>query len=498
MRRPLLYFAVLLASGILASEHAPGGRFVLGAGLTAAAAALIFGRIRAVGAGLAATAALALGWARGDDARRVPSNHLSDVPVGYAGFQGRIVRPFKKYKFFSSAWVETDSAFTDGQAFSVSGRILLKITSSTDFDYIPDGATVRFFGRFKSVDLAVEHAGFLGYLKLQRITHEATAKGVVVVSHSGLRADLWRIRRFFAAPFEQKLTDARIRGVALALILGERAELDPELRAAYAAGGAAHILALSGAHLMMLSLLIQRLTALMKLLPGGRTAATFLLVALLMGYALMTGAAPSVVRAAWTASLLALAPLVYRRADPLNVLGAAFSLQILYDPFVLYDWGFQLSYAAVAGILLLVPALEGKKFKHKIAKAAWDLAAVSLAAQLFTLPFVLYYFGQFPVHFLWVNLALFPLVGLAMPVGFALAALGRMPFASDALAVALAAAISVMNALTTTVAGWEHSIWHAKLDRPWQAWALAATLLAATLLFRRLRFGKSDDARPPS
>ncbi len=493
MRRPLVYFAVFLAAGVLVSEYVRGF-YDLWTGLGAALAALALSRKKVVGAALTALAALALGWAYGNAARQIPADHLRDVPVGYAAFRGKVIRPFKKHKFFSSAWVELDSAFTDKQRFSVSGRVLLKIASTADYGYIPDGATIGFAGRFKSVDLAVEDAGFLNYLWLNRVVHEVTAKEATLVSGSGLRADLWRMRRYFAVGFERTLADARVRGVALALILGERAELDPELRKAYAAGGAAHVLALSGAHLMMLSLLIQRLTAALKFFPGGRTAATLSLVGLLLFYALMTGAAPSVVRAAWTASLLALAPLFFRRADSLNVLGAAFVIQILYDPFVLYDWGFQLSYAAVTGILLLVPALEWKKIRHKITKAVWDLAAVSLAAQLFTLPFVLYYFGQFPVHFLWVNLALFPLVGLAMPVGFGLAALGRVPWVSDALAAALDVLISAMNGLMTTVAGFEHSVWLAKLDRSWQAWALAAGILGTTLLLRNRR-GKPDDKR---
>jgi ComEC/Rec2-related protein len=487
MRRPLLFMAVLLGAGVWFSEHF-SGEYAAYAGMAFGAAAVALSRrFPVLAAGAAAVAVFVFGWTRGSLARRIPEDSIHRVSVGYATMYGTVIRPFQKNKFHRTGWVELDTMEAGGKRFSVSGRMVVKIVAPGDDRHLPDGARIRFSGRFKSVDLAVEHEGYLRYLQQNRITHQATTQKYVVVSQAGFRPAMWRVRRYFAAPFEEKIHDASVRGVALALILGDRAELDSELRRAYAAGGAAHVLALSGAHLMILSLMVGRMTALAKRFPGGRTVGAATLVGVLFFYALMTGASPSVVRATWTAAFLALAPLLHRRADSLNVLGAAFALQILVDPFVLYDWGFQLSYSAVAGILLLVPALRPSKLKNKVMQSVVDLAVVSLAAQAFALPFVLHYFGQFPVHFLWVNVLLFPLVGVVMPVGFLLAVLGRVPGVGEALAWLMSKPVGAMNGLMTAVAGRSDAVWHVKLDDPLEAFFLAALILAVTLMLRAIR-----------
>ncbi|MCS7085587.1 MAG: ComEC/Rec2 family competence protein, partial [Bacteroidia bacterium] len=296
MRRPMLYFAVLLGAGVLLSEYASGAH-ILWVGVAAAALGWILNRKRLWGGTAVGIAILALGWTRGDVARRKAADCIERIPVGYAVFYGRTLRSFKKHPFYWSSWVELDSATTGGRTFSISGRALLKATS--DCARIAEGAHVRLAGRFKRVEWAVEHPGYLDYLRRNGVSHEIKAKSVHVLNDATIRAKFWKARRYFAAPLERRIDDLRARAVALALILGERSELDAELRQAYATGGAAHILALSGAHLMILALWVRRLTRFLTFLPGGRIAAVFATVGVLWFYALTTGAAPPVVRAAW-------------------------------------------------------------------------------------------------------------------------------------------------------------------------------------------------------
>lgn len=189
--------------------------------------------------------------------------------------------------------------------------------------------------------------------------------------------------------------------VAAALIMGKRDLLGSEVRSAYADTGAIHVLAVSGLHVGILALIVMQLLG--WLLPPRpfwflvRSAVT---IGVVWYFALITGLSPSVQRAALMVSVVLTGKSVNRRNSIFNLLAISALLMLAIEPKQLFQVGFQLSFAAVAGIALFARRLQRLVRLPGKLHLAWDAVSVSTAAQLGTLPFTLYYFGQFPVYFL--------------------------------------------------------------------------------------------------
>lgn len=202
-----------------------------------------------------------------------------------------------------------------------------------------------------------------------------------------------------------------------AFSVGERRGFPRYLSDAYAAAGVSHILALSGLHLGMFYMVI---AALFSLMGGGRKAfiiRELLVLLLLWAFAFVAGLTPSVVRAATLFTLVGIGRCLRRDGSALNSLAVAAVGMLLVSPRLLFDVGFQLSFSSVAAILLLLPWLRRvlRCDAHgKVYGAVSSLVAVSLAAQAGVFPFVWYYFGTFPLYFLFANLLLVPLASLLM------------------------------------------------------------------------------------
>nr|WP_295875848.1 ComEC/Rec2 family competence protein [uncultured Chitinophaga sp.] len=200
-------------------------------------------------------------------------------------------------------------------------------------------------------------------------------------------------------------------GMAEALLIGYRQDLDPEVVSAYSNTGIVHIIAISGMHL---ALLYGSLLWMLRWLPARRAAnilRAVVLLAVLWGFALLTGASASVLRAAVMFSGITVGNLLLgRKASTYNMLAASAFMLLCCQPWLAMDAGFQLSYLAVLSILLFYDAIYALwPLTARWAKAVWQLTALSLAAQVLTLPVSIYYFHQFPVYFLPANLVAVPL-----------------------------------------------------------------------------------------
>ena len=137
-----------------------------------------------------------------------------------------------------------------------------------------------------------------------------------------------------------------------------------------------------------------------------------LILLALWGYAGLTGGSPSVLRATIMFSLFTLASMSSRRADPINSLFTAALVLLVWEPHMLIEIGFQLSFLAVLGILLFHRPIERLWVPNgKWVGRIWTLTVLSLSAQLLTTPLSLYYFKAFPVWFLPANLVVVTAVG---------------------------------------------------------------------------------------
>lgn len=237
--------------------------------------------------------------------------------------------------------------------------------------------------------------------------------------------------------------------VASALTLGYKAALSDDTRNAYAHTGAMHVLAVSGLHVGIIQLLLSFLLGLVRLpwrhWPIVRLA---LLLACIWAFALLTGASPSVLRAATLFSFLSVGQAMRRRTNIYNTLAASAFLLLCTDPYLLFNVGFQLSYLAVLGIVYFQPLFYRQWYiENRAGDYLWKLLAVSLAAQLTTLPLSLYYFHQFPLYFWLSGLVVVPAAALILSSALGLFALHLVPFLGAAVGKVLYGATWMVNAL---------------------------------------------------
>ncbi|WP_010662714.1 ComEC/Rec2 family competence protein [Marinilabilia salmonicolor] len=197
--------------------------------------------------------------------------------------------------------------------------------------------------------------------------------------------------------------------VLSALTLGVRSMLDDEIKDWFIHSGAVHVLAVSGLHTGIIFLLINWL--LNMFLPERSSIRVIIVIGVLIFYALLTGGAPSVFRAVVMLSVIQIGNYSQRSSNIYNLLGVSAFLILLIHPMSLFHMGFLLSHLAVAGIVTFYPVFA-KLYSSRNIFIRWggDLAAVSLSAQLGTLPLSLFTFRAFPSWFLLSNFLVLPMV----------------------------------------------------------------------------------------
>ncbi len=207
-------------------------------------------------------------------------------------------------------------------------------------------------------------------------------------------------------------------GIIQALLLGQRNDISPETYTDYKNAGAVHILAVSGLHIGVLLMILHFLLQPLESLPHGRKLKLMIIVVLLWGFALLAGLSASIIRAVTMFSFVAYAQYLNRPTSTFNILALSMFFILLVNPMLLFQVGFQMSYAAVFAIVWIYPQLQ--KWwtpKYSILKYGWQLLSVSIAAQLGVLPISLFYFHQFPALFFISNLAIIPFLGFILSLG---------------------------------------------------------------------------------
>ncbi|MCJ0743497.1 ComEC/Rec2 family competence protein [Pedobacter montanisoli] len=207
--------------------------------------------------------------------------------------------------------------------------------------------------------------------------------------------------------------------VASTLILGYRADLSQETLNAYSKTGTIHALSVSGMHVGIIYIMINLLLSRFSKNTRWLVVIKFLLtITLIWYYALITGLSASVLRSAIMLSAVIFARQLKRHTNSYNVFAFTAFILLVYDPFLIWDVGFQLSFLAVLGLVALQPPLYKLLFfKNYFLDKIWATIAVSMAAQITTLPLSIYYFHQFPVYFIVSNLFIVIPVILIMYIG---------------------------------------------------------------------------------
>ena len=301
---------------------------------------------------------------------------------------------------------------------------------------------------------------FIDYLPDSRCRLIGHAKG-------GLRQRVVQLRqRIIQVIHFSRLTPAQ-QGIAEALILGWDGDLDADTRAHFQTAGIVHLLCVSGLHVGIVALLAGWLLSLLgrrlRLVRG------MLQLSAVWGFVLLAGMAPSASRAAIMCSFVIVGNLLQRQPTSLNSIAASAVVMLAVKPLLLFEPGFQLSYAAVIGIVTMLPAVANllpiPKGKTPLGNMlSWcgcklrDLLILSIVAQLCTTPFALYYFHRFPTYFLIANLTVIPFATVLLGSVMLLIVFAWWPWLFGIIGRVVSAELGATEWITARIAALPHAV----------------------------------------
>lgn len=238
-------------------------------------------------------------------------------------------------------------------------------------------------------------------------------------SYSYVGDMLFRLRQLASGALADYF-DEGDASVIRAMLLGEKSGLDSDTKRLFQMNGIAHILAISGVHIAIVGMSLYKL---LRRLTGSYAAAGCMASMVVIMYGVMTGLASSAFRAVTMMIIAVAGRALGRSPDMLTSAGIAAVIQAVVDPGIIMDAGFQLSFAAVVGMAVIVPMLRKLiPFRNTFA----DTIMVDISVSIATTPIVIYYFYQFPLYALVVNLLIVPLVSVLLLCSIVVIAAGIM------------------------------------------------------------------------
>lgn len=278
------------------------------------------------------------------------------------------------------------------------------------------GDEVRIDGEISIPEPGEDGFDYAQYLATKRISATVDATNVVPLGEDGWIGRVHR-RTDVALGYGLRPDEA---AVVRGMVLGDRSRIPEELDEAFQRSGITHVLAISGQHVAILAAMIY------FVLRGFAVPIRIcvpITLALIWLYILVAGAPPSAIRAGVVATLVLAARFFGLQVSPLHFMTTMLAAVLAYNPMLIYSTGFQLSVAAVFGILLLRKPLksfvENTLFRplKKPPEAISNLLAVSLAAQVATAPIIAASFGTVSVIGVLTNLVAVPLSGPILTLG---------------------------------------------------------------------------------
>lgn len=290
------------------------------------------------------------------------------------------------------------------------------------------GDYILFKGTLNKIDRRRNPATFdyASYLSKKNVFHQvylSSGSWKIANQNSFLSPLIWakKLQRSIRELFTTYVSRPSAQSILFALVLGDKTELDSEVSNDFAVAGAMHILAVSGLHVGIIYKVLDWLLILLLSGKRHRNKRTFLLIFCLWLYAFITGLSPSVLRAVWMFSFITYARSKDNAPSFYNTLAASAFIILIIEPNYIYHVGFQLSYSAVIAIVSIYPLFyKHLATKYKIPNAVIGLIIVSIAAQIGTAPFAIYYFHQFPTYFIITNLIAIPAAFLLLSGGLLL------------------------------------------------------------------------------
>nr|WP_297306794.1 ComEC/Rec2 family competence protein [uncultured Flavobacterium sp.] len=255
---------------------------------------------------------------------------------------------------------------------------------------------------------------YANYLKNKQIFIQAKLPEnyLPLARSENLKFQLLYFRETLMNSFKIHHFTPEVNGVVNALLFGQRADLSEKIQTDYRNAGVMHILAISGMHIGILYWIINLI---LKSFIRPKNIRFITVIVILSCFAVITGLSGSVVRAVLMFTIVGSGLVFKRKSETTNVLALSMLLILIFNPYYIFDVGFQLSYMAVFSIVYLYPIIRPYfQSKYLVLNYFTELIKISIVAQLGILPLTVYYFAQIPLLFLLGNLIVIPILTVVL------------------------------------------------------------------------------------
>lgn len=329
--------------------------------------------------------------------------------------------PVEKTKSYK-ANASVDFILKDDTSIKTSGSLIIYFKKDSAADKLKYGSRLILKKSLQEIKNSGNPGGFdyKRYSLFQGITHQVYLKENDFAVLPG--ENKTRFKEFIFSTREKILNILRTNiksekelGLAEALLIGYKDDLDKTLVQSYSNTGVVHVIAISGLHLGLIYWLLLKLFWPLQKRKNLKWLRPVLIIAGLWLFSLLAGMQPSVIRSAVMFTCIVLGETWTRKGSIYNTLAFSAFLLLFINPYWLWDVGFQLSYIAVLSIVIFMrPIYNWFYVKNKALDFIWKLNAVTLAAQILTVPVSIYHFHQFPTSFLFTNFIAVPLSSLIL------------------------------------------------------------------------------------
>lgn len=300
-------------------------------------------------------------------------------------------------------------------------KVIFKPDKRLKLDLKPQ-STLKLNARLAELSQNYDFGGFnyTNYLNKKGIKYQLNSPEIISINQANVfYKNLFSFKERLVNFINQSSLSSPSKSIVQALLLGERTTLEDDVKKSFSRTGIIHILAISGLHIGLISVMLLWLLSPLKRHDKTKYLPYILAILSLWIFAIMVGFSSSVVRAVTMFTFINIGLMIKRESSIINTISASMVILLLFNPYFLFDVGFQLSYAAVFAIVLFYPIFKKWYYpKNKIVQFFYDVLLVSLAAQIGVLPLSLFYFHQLPGLFLVANLVAIPLLSVLLILGF--------------------------------------------------------------------------------
>lgn len=320
------------------------------------------------------------------------------------------------------------------------------------------GDKLQISGEYQEPNKARNYKGFdyKNYLKINKIYGiiRVDLYTNIIIKHqknlSNFKLLIHKIREKLKQNIQELLTKETY-ALGIGILIGDNSRINEKIVEDFKNSNLSHMLAVSGAHINYVVLTVSILFTKKRAGIKAQRVVTIMMMLFFMELTQMTS---SVVRAGISCIIYMLASLLYRKADVINAMAISTLLILLNNPFKLFDIGFQLSYAGTLGIILFCKLIN-IPIKNKLLKYLKDSIIISISANIFIIPIMMYRFNTISLTFILSNLLAGPLLGISIILEIIVLLIS---FMSINIAAIPAKVLNILLILIINIANWFSNI----------------------------------------